>query len=78
MIARDFGASIADLATLVQTMRDAWRRWRHARAAAARETLYDSDRGQRERYFAAASDAADLERRQRGWDRVHPNATPWP
>jgi hypothetical protein len=40
-------------------------------AAAQRSALRDSLDDRREAYFAAAADHADLERRQRTWEREH-------
>ncbi len=57
---------------LASTLRESLRsRWL-ARARSARERVHDVERDTRERYLAAASDPADLERRQRTWERADP------
>ncbi len=76
MSARTTFTGIGRVRGLMHRLRDGMRRRWRAQAAVARERLYDYERGARERYFAAAPDAADLERRQRGWERAEPHA--WP
>jgi hypothetical protein len=64
------GATMETVLSALRALQEHVTQLRHARAAAAREELYEGESRARGRYFAAASDHADLERRQRSWDRA--------